>query len=339
MKIALQLGLTRTDAEFARQVGVRDVVWSAAGTERGYVTDEELTGARDFFASYDLKLGVIENVAFQYYDRAMLGLPGRERQVDNFCRTLENMGRAGIPVLGYHWMGLGGLSTDNIRVRGGALHRHFNLDDARRAPAAALDWRGPYYPERPIHLPDGEISAEAMWDNLAYFMERVLPAAETAQVKLAAHPDDAPIPEFMGVARILSSLEGFQRLLDAFPSPANGIDFCQGTFSEMPGVDIIEAIHRFGSLGKIYFAHFRDTHGVVPEFSEVFMDDGDTDMAAAARAFMEVGFEGLIRADHAPRMIGDSRRGQRSFAFQVGYMSGLFKAVRFAVAAADGKEG
>jgi mannonate dehydratase len=281
---------------------------------------------------------VIENVAFEYYDLVMQGLPGRERQVDNFCRTLENMGRAGIPVLGYHWMALGGLTTDYVRVRGGALHRHFNMADALRSPAATMEWRGRYTPQRVIHLPDREISSEQMWDNLGYFLERVLPVAEAAGVKLAAHPDDAPIPEFMGVARVLSSFAGFKRLVDSFPSPANGIDFCQGTFSEMEGLNVLEAIRYFGARKKIHFAHFRDTSGKVPTFSEVFMDDGDTDMAAAVRAFNEVGFDGLIRADHAPHMQGDNPQGHRSFAFQLGYMRGMFQAVEF-MAETQGKEG
>lgn len=312
MKIAMMLGLNKQEAEFARQAGVHDVVWGATGTEKGCVTYEEFAGARDFFQSFGLELGVIENVPFHYYDQVMLG---------------------------YHWMALGGLTTDYIRVRGGALHRHFDMADALRSPAAAMEWRGPYTPNRVIHLPDREISAEQMWDNLAYFLERVLPAAEAAHVRLAAHPDDAPIPEFMGVARILSSFENFKRLVDAFPSPSNGIDFCQGTFSEMPGLDVLEAIRYFGGRKKIFFAHFRDTCGTVPQFSEVFMDDGDTDMTAAVQAFNEVGFDGLIRADHAPHMPGDNRFGHRSFAFQLGYMRGLFQAVEWMAAAPQGKEG
>ncbi len=338
MKIALHLNTTKNEALFARQMDVRHVVWSAPETDKGYVELEVFQRARDFFQSYDLELGVIENVAFQYYDRVMLGLPGRDQQIDHFCKTIENLGQAGIPVLGYHWMALGGISTDNVRIRGGALNRHFDLEAALRAPASALDWRGAPRPNRPIHLPDHEISSEAMWDNLTYFLERVLPVAEASHVKLAAHPDDAPIPEFMGIARIFSSLDGLKRLVDTFPSPSNGVDFCQGTVSEMPGVDVIKAIRYFGSRGKIFFAHFRDTRGTVPEFSEVFMDEGDTDMLAAVQAFNEVGFDGLIRADHTPRVIGDNRYAQRGFAFQIGYMKGLFQTAEFLASSPSRKE-
>ncbi len=330
MKIALLLGTTAKEARFAKQMGLQQVVWSAPHSEKGYVEWEVFQRARDFFQSYDLELGVIENVAFQSYDQVMLGLPGRDRQIDHFCRTVENMGRAGIPVLGYHWMALGGLTTDYVRIRGGALSRHFDLETALRSPAAAMEWRGSPYPNRPLHVPDRPISSEAMWENLVYFLERVLPVAEASNVRLAAHPDDAPIPEFMGVARILSSLDNLKRLVEIVPSPSNGIDFCQGTISEMPGVDVIEAIRYFGQRGKIFFAHFRDTRGVVPQFTEVFMDEGDTDMFAAVRAYREVGFDGLIRADHTPRVVGDSRHAQRGFAYEVGYMRGLIQAAEFA---------
>ncbi|MFH1566488.1 MAG: mannonate dehydratase [Gemmatimonadota bacterium] len=323
MRIALQLDTTDEDAGFARRVGVEHVVWGGPESPLGYLDLEILGAARRFFADRGLSLGVIENVPVTFYDRAMLGLPGRDVQIDNVCRTLTSMGRAGIPVLGYHWMALGGISTDQIRGRGGALERHFDLEAARRAPAAALDWRGPVRPGRSVHLPDVEVGAEQMWDNLVYFLRRVVPAAEAAGVKLAAHPDDAPIPEFLGVARILGSPAGLQRLIDSVPSPANGIDFCQGTISEMPGVDVLEAIRAFGRQGKIHFAHFRDTRGTVPKFTEVFMDEGDTDMLAAVEAYRQVGYDGLIRADHTPWIVGDSPRAHRGFAFQIGYMRGL----------------
>lgn len=330
MKIALQLGTTEEEAQFARQVGVEHVVMHTPAAPKGYLELDDLLRARDFFEARGLKLGVIENVPLDHLDQVMLGLPGRDQQLENYCRTIANMSRANIPVLGYQWMALGGISTDQVRGRGGALERLFDLDSALHLPTAALDWRGP---GRPIHLPDREITAEEMWENLIYFLERVLPAAEVHGVKLAAHPDDAPIPSFLGVARILSSLEGLQRLLEAVPSPCSGIDFCQGTISEMPGVDVVAAIRHFGKQGKIFFAHCRDTQGTVPHFTEVFMDEGDTDLFAAMMAYREVGFDGLIRADHTPAVVGDNRYGHRGFAFQVGYMRGLVQAV---VAAGQG---
>jgi mannonate dehydratase len=130
----------------------------------------------------------------------------------------------------------------------------------------------------------------------------------------------------MGVARILSSLEGLQRLIDAVPSPAIGLGFCQGTIASMSGVDMVQAIRRFGQQGKIFFAHFRNPRGQVPVFEEVFPDEGDSDLLAAVRAYREVGFDGVIRVDHAPAVVDDPH-GERTFGYQVGYFRGLVDAI------------
>lgn len=323
MKIALQANASEEETQFIRQVGVTDVVWGVPESPKGYLELDLLIQTRDFFAERGLKLGVIENVPTSFYNKIMLGLPGRDEQIENYRLTLRNMGRAGIGVMGYNWMALGGISTDQIRGRGGALERRFDLESALRAPTAALDWRGGIRQNRPIHLPDIEVTTEQMWDNIVYFLERVLPVAEEAGVKLAAHPDDAPIPAFLGVARILDSVESLERLIDAVPSPSNGINFCQGVMSEMASVDVVEAIHRLGSRGKIFFAHCRDTKGTLPTFTEVFMDEGDTDMLATVKAFRAVGFDGLIRADHTPWVVGENQYAHRGFAYQIGYMRGL----------------
>jgi mannonate dehydratase len=147
--------------------------------------------------------------------------------------------------------------------------------------------------------------------------------AEASHVKLAAHPDDAPVPQYMGVARILVDEAALQRLVDCVPSPANGIGFCMGTIGTMAGVDTVHAIRRFGGQGKVFFAHFRNPRGQVPAFDEVFPDEGDIDMVEAVRAWNEVGFDGVIRIDHCPGVVGDTPQADRSFAFQVGYLRGL----------------
>jgi len=307
---------------FARQLGLEYVVSQLPGREPGILDFPSLMRARTFFEAGGLIWDVIENLPSTHYDRVMFGLPGRDQQIANVCTTISNMGRAGIGVLQYQWMLLGGLRTEYSPTgRGGARYSRFDLDVAARSPAASMDWLGgsPTYP----HLPDRELSSEEVWDNLIYFLERVVPVAEEAGVKLAVHPDDAPIPSFMGVARILVNLEALQRVIDAVPSPCNGLGFCQGTIATMRGVDAVEAIRHFGRQGKIFFAHFRNPRGQVPRFDEVFPDEGDTDMLGAVRAYREVGFDGVIRIDHCPGVIGDNERSDRSFAYQVGYMKGL----------------
>jgi mannonate dehydratase len=158
----------------------------------------------------------------------------------------------------------------------------------------------------------------------------VVPEAEKANVKLAMHPDDPPLSPVRGMGRIMRSLENYQRLLDLYPSPMNGIAFCQGNFALMTN-DVPAAIRHFGRQGKIFFVHFRDVRGTVERFVETFHDDGQTDMLEAMRAYRDIGFDGVLRPDHVPTMEGDSndRPSYSSIGrlFAIGYVKGLREAV------------
>jgi mannonate dehydratase len=327
MKIALFSSPAEEALQFLRQLGLRHVVHGLPATASGILDYDLLVRTRDTFAQAGLSWDVIENLPAEHYDQVMFGLPGRDAQLERIAATIRNMGRAGIGVLQYQWMLLGGLRTEYSPTgRGGARYSRFDLAVAERHPAAVLDWLGTGGKRYP-RLPDRALTTEQVWENLVYFLERLVPVAEEAGVRLAAHPDDAPVPVWMGVARILTSLRALQRLIDAVPSPCNGLGFCQGTIATMAGVDMVEAIRRFGHQGKIFFAHFRNPRGQVPSFDEVFPDEGDTDMVAAVRAYREVGFDGVIRIDHCPGVIGDNPRSDRSFAYQTGYLKGMIQAL------------
>ena len=314
--------LSEEVARFTSQLGVQHVVGGIRDedAEKGYIELDTFLRTKEFFARFDLELDTLEGFPQSFFHRVVLGQTGRDEDIDNICTSIRNMGQAGIHVLSYHWMPLGGLTTDVVQGRGGANERRFDMEKAKRFPAATFNWRL-------YRLPDREYGREEIWDNLTYFLERVLPVAEEVGVKLAMHPDDPPISSFMGVAHIMCDLEGLQRLIDTVPSPNNGLNFCQGCVSEMADVDVIAAIRHFGSQGKIFFAHFRNTQGTLPRFDEVFMDEGDTDMFAAMKAYKEAGVDACLRADHTPHVVDDNERADRGFAFQIGYMQGLVQAI------------
>ena len=327
MKIALSGDPEPGHLQFMQQLGLQYVVSGAAASPEGVVELEPMQRKREAFAKAGFSWDVIENLPPLCYDKVMFGLPGRDEQIDKVCQSIRNIARAGIPVLQYQWMLLGGLRTEYSPTgRGGSRYPRFDMGVAERMPAAAMDWLrggGPY-----PHLPDRDMSQQEVRDNLTYFLERIVPVAEAEGVKIAAHPDDAPVPYYMGVGRILVDEAGMQQVIDAVPSPNNGLGFCMGTIGTMDQVDVVAAIRRFGGQQRIFFAHFRNPRGQVPAFDEVFPDEGDIDMVAAVQAFNEVGFDGLIRIDHCPGVVGDNGRADRSFAFQVGYLRGLVNALR-----------
>ena len=324
MKLAMvSRPLAETDLRLARQMGMTDVVTTVPGVtmaperEQGpALRYEDLLALRQRVEACGMRLSVIEG--YQLSDRITLGMAGRDDDIARVCDSIRNMGRAGIPVYCYNFMAVfNWLRTDQAVVgRGGALVTQFDAAQLAQVPNTYA----------------GETTDEQMWDNFAYFLQRVLPVAEAAGVKLALHPDDPPMSPVRGLARIMRDMDAFKRVLDMADSPSNGITFCQGNFAAMPGVVIPQAIRYFGGRKKIFFAHFRDIRGAVPLFEETFHDEGKTDMAEAMRAYLDVGYDGPMRPDHAPTMEGENNdnpgymvRGQ---IFAVGYMKGLIDAVR-----------
>ncbi len=306
---------------FASQLGASGVLLNTPvlpGTERWEAAD--LLWLRKRCEGHGLRLEAIENTPVSFYDKAMLGLPGRDEQIENYQATIRNLGQAGIPLLGYHWMPNGVWRTSNTTVgRGGALVTSFDLSRAADHPLV--------YGVKEHPLTEGRtFTADEMWQNYTYFMNAVVPVAEEAGVKLALHPDDPPVPMLGGVARIFGSFEGFKRAMETAPSPNSGLDFCMGCWSEM-GPNVIDAIRYFGERGKIFYVHFRDVQGTVPVFQECFLGEGNVDVVAAMRALKEVNFTGFIIDDHVPHMVDDTVWGHRGRAHATGYIMGLLEAV------------
>lgn len=247
-------------------------------------------------------------------EKIKLGLPGRDEEIDVVCQFLRNLGALNIPVWCSAWMPILGVmrTARDIRSRGGSWVSGFDVAEVGDEPLEEY----------------GVIPEERQWENLKYFLDRTVPVAEEANVKMAMHPDDPPLSPIRGVARIMSSVENYQRMVDLVPSPMNGIGLCQGNFSLMTD-DLPAAIRHFGEQGKIHFVHFRDVRGGPEKFQEAFHDDGQTDLVECLRAYRDIGFEGVLRPDHYPRMgdetFDDEQRLARLFA--VGYVKGLREAV------------
>ncbi len=312
--------LTHERLTFAAQLGVSGVLLNTPVLpgERRWEQDDLAWMVRRC-EQYGLRLEALENVPLRFYERAMLGLEGRDEQIAGYQETIRHMGAAGIPVLGYHWMPNGVWRTPDRRGRGGALVTAFDLAEVETFPLRAGVKEHPLAQGR-------RFSAEAQWNNYCYFMERVLPVAEQAGVTLALHPDDPPLPELGGIARLFGSLAGFRRAMEQFDSPRHGLDFCLGCWSEM-GPDPLAAIRHFGGQGKIVYVHFRDVQGVVPVFQECFLGEGNVDVVAAMRALHEVGFGGFIIDDHVPQLVDDTSWGHRGRAHATGYIQALVAAV------------
>ena len=311
---------------FIKQLGVNDVLLNMYRYSPDYPhmpdneriplkgevewTAENLLDLRERVEAAGLRLNAIENVPISFYDEIMLGKPGREEQIEHFKTTIRNIGRADIPIFGYHWMPSGVWRNAELTVRGGAGVSGFDTD--------AVD-------DSLTH--DREYTEDELWENYEYFLRALLPVAEEAGVKMCLHPNDPPVPSLGGIAQLFRDFESFKRAMDLVPSPNHGLEFCLGCWSEM-GENLAEVIRYFGERDELFYVHFRDVDETVPRFNETFVDQGNYDAYEIMKLFDEVGFEGLIIPDHVPHIEGDTDWEHRGRAHAVGYLNGLLAAIK-----------
>lgn len=240
--------------------------------------------------------------------------PERDREIDEICTLICSLGEAGIPAARYNITVLGHLRTEERRGRGGALLSSFDY--------AKLDQTLPPHP-------DGPIDADEMWARIDYFLERVVPVAAAARVRLACHPNDPGIGgrSYRGITSVLDHVEGLKKFVALRASPYHGLNFCQGTISEMlekPGEEIYDLIRYFGIRGKIFNVHFRNLRGGYLNFEEVFPDEGDIDMRKALQTYREVNYPYMIMPDHVPELAGPAPTAV-GFAYCFGYIRALLQ--------------
>lgn len=320
MSLSYFRGVDHYKIQLAKQMNVLGVV-GKINEEMGICTSnywsyEAVRKVKEIWDTQGLKFAVVEGPP-ALSDITKLGLAGRDNEISNFIDFMKNLSQIGVRVICYNWMPvIGWYRTDNERKgRGGALVTAFNIEDVKGLPMT--QW--------------GEISKQQLWKSLTYFLNAVIPEAEQLGVKLAMHPDDPQISEIRGISRIMGTLEDFNRLLNIYQSPSNGITFCQANFSLMTD-NIPALIKYFGEKKAIHFVHFRNIKGNQNDFEECFHDEGKIKMAEAMQAYYDIGFRGAIRPDHVPTMGSDSNNfpGYSTLGnlYACGYIRGLMDSIK-----------
>lgn len=283
----------------------------------------ELTGDAPVsdYASLARSKAIYEEQGFQLYGlegdqmdmtRIKFGLQGREKDIENYQRMLENMGRLGVNFICYNFMYPGWYRTHyDLRERGGSLVSGFSYEASLQQP---LDKYAP-------------VSESQLWEAYHWFIEQVMPVAEANNVTMGLHPDDPPVSPLHGIARIFTSANAIRKALSFSGSPSHALTFCQGTFTTM-NEDVHALIYEWKN--RISFVHIRDVKGNPKDFRETFHDNGPTDMYTLMKAYKEIGFNGPIRSDHVPAMAGESNEQvgyeMRGSLFGIGYIKGLLEA-------------
>jgi mannonate dehydratase len=330
MKLGLGLYRHMLDAEhyaFARQAGATHIVahlvdyfnkgshnprdnqptgdalggWGLAGDPERLWTVDELRALRREINDAGLELEAIENFDPAHWHDVLLDGPRKQRQMEDVKTIIRRVGEAGIPIFGYNFSiaGVCGRVTGPF-ARGRAISAGMDGPVDEPIPRGMI-WNMVY----DTRAGEGKlpaISHDELWRRLGDFLHELTPVAEQSGVRLAAHPDDPPMPTMRDQPRLVYQPALYQRLLDLAPSPSNALEFCLGSIAEMTEGDVYDAVDQYSRQGKIAYVHLRNVRGKVPTYREAFIDDGDVDIFRVLRILKKNGYDGVLIPDHTPQM-------------------------------------
>ncbi|MFM0007051.1 mannonate dehydratase [Paraburkholderia dipogonis] len=286
-----------------------------------------------------LAIDVIESVPV--HEDIKLGKPSRDALISNYARTLRNLGAAGIKVVCYNFMPVFDWTRTTLAKC---------LPDGSTTLAFDVDTVASINPDDGIQLPGWDLSYDAgqlrallaeyascseerLWANLEYFLQRVIPVAEEAGIRMAIHPDDPPRPIF-GLPRIVKNRADLERVLSIVDSPANGLTLCSGSLGADTANDVPAMVREFAARGCIPFAHMRNVKvNDKGDFHETAhrTADGSLDMAAIMQAYSDADYTGYLRPDHGRMIWGETGKpgyGLYDRALGAVYLNGLWEGIR-----------
>jgi mannonate dehydratase len=353
MKLGLGLYrhmLTRENFQFARQAGATHIVahlvdyfrggahatrddqptgtdygWGLAGDPNHLWTVEELLTLRRDVEAAGLRLEAIENFDPAHWHDVLLDGPKRAEHIENVKTIIRRLGEAGIPIMGYNFSiaGVAGRTRGNY-ARGDAPS--VGMEGPYDAPMPnGIVWNMVYAPDAPPGVVPSA-TPEELWGRVRRFLDEVLPVAEVSGVKLAAHPDDPPMPTIRAQPRLVHQPQHYQKLIDLNPSPANTLEFCIGSLAEMTEGDVYDAVDHYSREHRLGYVHFRNVRGKVPTYKETFIDDGDIDMMRVLQILKRNRFDGVLIPDHTPAM-SCAAPWHAGMAYAMGFMRAAMKSV------------
>lgn len=280
---------------------------------------KELQKIKSEINRYGLEWYAIENFDPAIWHDILLDGPKRDEQIELVKEQIRIVGKAGIPVFGYNFS-LAGVSSrvEKPFARGGAISVGMEGSVDETPIPNGMVWNMVY----DFNAPEGtikKITHDELWERLNYFLQHIIPVAEQAGVKMAAHPDDPPLPFVRNTPRLVYQPHMYQRLIDIFPSESNKLEFCLGTIAEMTDGDVYDATEQYSRQNKIAYIHFRNVKGKVPQYREVFIDEGDIQMFKILDILKKNGFDGVLIPDHTPQMSCEGS-WYAGMAYAMGYM-------------------
>lgn len=333
--------------ENIRQIpGMQSIVTAVYDVPVGEVwSRESIVALKKQVEDAGLGFDVIESIPV--HEDIKLGKDTRDKYIDNYCENIRRVAEAGIKCICYNFMPvfdwtrteLARMRPDGSTVLAYTQEAVDALDPEKMFDSIAGDMNGTvmpgWEPERMEHVKElfemyKEIDDEKLFENLKYFLERIMPVCDKYDINMAIHPDD-PAWSVFGLPRIIINKKNILRMMEMVDNPHNGVTFCSGSYGTNLENDLPDMIRSL--KGRIHFAHVRNLKFNSPtDFEEAahLSSDGTFDMYEIMKALYEIGFDGPIRPDHG-RMIWDEVAmpgyGLYDRALGATYLNGLWEAI------------
>lgn len=292
-----------------------------------------------------LHFEVVESIPV--HEAIKLGKPERDKYIENYCENIRRVAAAGVKCICYNFMPVFDWTrTELARVRpdGSTVLAYTQeavdaLDPEKMFESIAGDMNGTvmpgWEPERMAKVKElfemyQNIDDDTLFENLKYFLERIMPVCDQYDINMAIHPDD-PAWSVFGLPRIIINKENILRMIKMVDNPHNGVTFCSGSYGTNLDNDLPDMIRSL--KGRVHFAHVRNLKFITPtNFEEAahLSSDGTFDMYEIMKALYDIDFQGPIRPDHG-RMIWDEVAmpgyGLYDRALGAAYLNGLWEAI------------
>ena len=334
-KFVNQIGATHVVAHLTNYFSGSNPEISSGGDNGWGVCDNEpiwdiefLGGLKKEMEDHNLVFEAIENFNPLHWHDILLDGPKKNEQIESLKRLLQNMGKVGIPIMGYCFSLAGVWGWERGQYARGKAESVALIEGSRDFQEPIPDgmiWNMRYRKgEEDKFVP--ETSENEVWERLEFFLNQLIPVAEENNVSLAAHPNDPPLAVMRRTGRILKNPSEYDRLININNSINNKIEMCLGSIQEMQENGLEDYLDKYSKDNRIGYIHFRNVIGKVPNYIEAFVDDGDINMVNVIKILKKNKYDGVIIPDHTPAL-NCSAPWHAGMAYAVGYIKGLIKSL------------
>ena len=330
-----QIGATHIVAHLTNYFSGSNPEISSGGNNGWGICDKEpiwdiefLSGLKKEMQEHNLVFEAIENFNPLHWHDILLDGPKKIEQIEGLKRLLQNMGKVGLPIMGYCFSLAGVWGWERGQYARGKAESVALVEGSRDFQEPIPDgmiWNMRYRVGEPNKFVP-ETNENEVWERLEFFLNQLLPIAEENNVALAAHPNDPPLAVLRRTGRVLKNPSEYDRLIDINKSTSNKIEMCLGSIQEMEENGLEYYLDKYSKDKRIGYIHFRNVNGKVPNYVEAFVDDGDINMVNVIKILKRNNYDGVIIPDHTPAL-SCSAPWHSGMAYAVGYIKGLINSL------------